>query len=49
MAVVSRDYHLTVHRLQGEERFHVALDHTGKVMDVCRSAQRKRGSVVVSG
>jgi hypothetical protein len=49
MAVVSRDYHLTVHRLQGDERFHVALDHTGKVMDVCRSAQRKRGSVVVSG
>jgi hypothetical protein len=45
LARTSRDYHLSLHRIQGEERFHLALDETGKVMDVCRTAQRKTGSV----
>ena len=26
LAVSSRDYHLSLHRIEGEERFHVALD-----------------------
>ena len=47
LATSSRDYHLSLHRLQGEERFHLALDETGRVMDVCRTAQRKTGSVGV--
>jgi hypothetical protein len=40
LAASSRDYHLSLHRLQGEERFHLALDEFGRVMDVCRTAQR---------
>jgi hypothetical protein len=49
LAASSRDYHLSLHRIQGEERFHLALDENGKVMDVCRSAQRKTGMVQVPG
>jgi hypothetical protein len=45
LAAASRDYHLSLHRLQGEERFHLALDENGRVMDVCRSGQRKAGMV----
>jgi hypothetical protein len=45
LAAASRDYHLSLHRLQGEERFHLALDENGRVMDVCRSGQRKAGTV----
>src|SRR5262245_35736065 len=35
LAHVSEAYHMTVHRLEGEQRFHVALSETGKVEDVC--------------
>jgi len=45
LAATSRDYHLSLHRLQGQERFHLALDEHGRVMDVCRSGQRKGGAV----
>lgn len=47
LAKSSRDYHLTLHRLQGEERFHLALDEFGRVMDVGHSGQRLRGLVQV--
>jgi acid phosphatase type 7 len=49
LAASSQDYHLSLHRIQGEERFHLALDEFGRVMDISRSGQRKRGSVSVSG
>ena len=39
----SRDYHLSLHRIQGEERFHLALDEDGRVMDVGRTGQRQDG------
>jgi hypothetical protein len=45
LAKSSRDYHLSLHRIQGEERFHMAFDENGKVMDVCRTTQRKSGTV----
>lgn len=45
MAAVSEEYHLSLHRIQGEERFHLALDETGRVMDVARTGQRKAGLV----
>ena len=45
LAVSSKDYHMSLHRIQGHERFHVALDEHGRVMDVCRSGQRKNGLV----
>jgi len=40
LAVSGRDYHLSLHRIQGRERFHLALDEHGRVMDVCRTGQR---------
>jgi hypothetical protein len=39
---VSSSYHLTLHRLEGEQRFHLALGETGKVLDVCRTGKRPR-------
>jgi hypothetical protein len=49
IARTSRDYHLSLHRIQGDERFHLALDERGKVMDVCRTGQRKGGLVRAGG
>jgi hypothetical protein len=49
LAASSREYHLSLHRIQGEERFHLALDEHGRVMDVCRTGQRKNGLVRVTG
>jgi hypothetical protein len=45
LAASSKAYHLSLHRLQGEERFHLAFEEHGRVMDVCRSGQRKSGVV----
>jgi hypothetical protein len=47
LARSSRDYHLSLHRIQGEERFHLALDEFGRVMDVSRTGQRTTGMVRV--
>jgi hypothetical protein len=47
LAASSREYHLSLHRIQGEERFHLAFDEHGKVMDVARSGQRKTGAARV--
>ena len=49
LANASRDYHLSLHRIQGKERFHLALDENGRVMDVCRSGQRKAGMARAQG
>jgi hypothetical protein len=49
LAASSRDYHFSLHRIQGKDRFHLALDEHGRVMDVCRSGQRTTGAVRVSG
>ena len=48
LALASRDYHLSLHRVEGEERFHVALDESGRLMDVCRTGQRQQGLVSLS-
>ena len=34
LATVARAYHMTVHRLEGEQRYHVALEESGRVADV---------------
>jgi hypothetical protein len=34
LAQVGKAYHFTVHKLEGEQRYHVALDETGRVADV---------------
>lgn len=46
LAVTSRAYHMTVHRLEGEQRFHIAMEETGRLADVCATAgkrPRRRG------
>ena len=42
LAVSRTDYHLTLHRLEGKERYHLALGETGKVLDLVRGAKRGR-------
>ena len=49
MAKTSQDYHISLHRIQGEERFHLAMDEQGRVMDVSHSGQRKAGILRASG
>lgn len=41
LATSSAAYHLTVHRLEGDQRFHVALEETGKVADVCATYSKR--------
>jgi hypothetical protein len=45
LAASGTDFHLSLHRLQGDERFHLALDETGRVMDAAHSGQRTKGLV----
>jgi acid phosphatase type 7 len=49
LAAASRDFHLSVHRIQGAERFHMALDENGRVMDVSRTGQRPTGAARAAG
>jgi hypothetical protein len=41
LAAVSEAYHVTVHRLEGDQRFHVALEESGKVADVCLTSGKR--------
>jgi hypothetical protein len=41
LAAVSRAYHMSVHRLEGEQRYHVALEETGRVADVYGSTGKR--------
>lgn len=45
IATASTSYHMTVHRLEDDQRFHMALEEGGKIVDVCRTEKkpRKRG------
>ena len=38
-------YHLTLHRLEADQRFHLAMEEPGKVADVCVTGKRTRGQV----
>lgn len=42
LAVTDEAYHLSVHRIEGERRHHVALSDTGRVVDVCTTTKRAR-------
>lgn len=44
LAEASATYHMTLHRLEGEQSFHLALDEFGKVLDVCHTGKKPRGS-----
>jgi acid phosphatase type 7 len=39
---VSSNYHITMHRLEDEQRFHLAFGETGKVLDVHRTGKKPR-------
>ena len=41
LAAASQAYHLTVHRLEGDRRSHVALEASGRVADVCVSTGKR--------
>ncbi len=40
LAIAEESYHLSVHRIEGPQRFHVALSDTGRVVDVCTTTKR---------
>jgi len=42
LAVTDEAYHLSVHRIEGDDRFHVALADSGRVVDVCATKKRAR-------
>ena len=41
LATVSAAYHMTVHRLEGDQRFHMAIEESGKVADVCMTTNKR--------
>jgi acid phosphatase type 7 len=43
LAVTDEDYHLSVHRIEGKQQFHVALSDEGRVVDICMTT--KKGGV----
>lgn len=40
LAIAEESYHLSVHRIEGRQRFHVALSDSGRVVDVCMTTKR---------
>ena len=42
LAVSQESYHLSLHRIEGKQRFHVALSDKSKVVDVCMTRKRAR-------
>ena len=42
IAHASTSYHITVHRLEGEKRYHMALEEGGKIVDVCTTEKKVR-------
>jgi hypothetical protein len=46
LAKTDENYHLSVHRIEGKDRFHVALSDTGKIVDVCATKKRNRGLAI---
>lgn len=40
LAIAEESYHLSVHRIEGRQQFHVALSDSGRVVDVCTSTKR---------
>lgn len=44
LASVSAAYHMTLHRLDGDQRYHVALEDSGKVADVCATFSKRPSS-----
>lgn len=45
LATTHESYHLTLHRLEGDQAFHMAIEETGKIMDICSTQKKPRGNV----
>jgi hypothetical protein len=45
LAATNESYHFTLHRLEGDERTHVAMEETGKTIDICHTTKRPRRKV----
>jgi hypothetical protein len=43
LAKVDEAYHLSVHRIEGATRYHLALSDTGRIVDVCSTTKRASG------
>lgn len=41
LAKTSEAYHVTVHRLEGDRRFHIAIEDTGKIADVVTTVSKR--------
>ena len=41
LAAVGGAYHMTVHRFEGDHRFHVALEESGRLADVCMTSGKR--------
>lgn len=42
LAASSQSHHLSLHRLEGAQRFHMAIREDGKIIDVCMSTKKAR-------
>lgn len=42
LAVTAGSYHLTLHRLEGEIRYHMAIEETGRIIDICSTTKKPR-------
>jgi hypothetical protein len=42
LAAVASSYHMSVHRIEGADRFHMALSSHGRVVDVCHTRKLAR-------
>ncbi|WP_437206970.1 fibronectin type III domain-containing protein [Planctomicrobium sp. SH664] len=40
MASTSSNYHVTLHRIEGDRRFHIAMTHSGRLVDICTTQKR---------
>jgi hypothetical protein len=49
LAATSESYHMTLHRFEGETCYHVALEETGRIVDICSTRKRPRRAVGRSG
>ena len=42
LAKTDEAYHLSLHRIEGRDRYHIALSDTGRIVDVCTTRKRPR-------
>lgn len=49
LAKTGESYHMTLHRLEGDQRFHMAMQENGRVIDICSTRKRPRRVVGRAG